>query len=53
MFRVVDLGFLGANLFKIPDGGWFPLIVGGVVFRLMTTWHTGRRLLAVSCTPAG
>jgi len=45
-FLVVDLGFLGANLFKVPDGGWFPLVIAGVVFTLMTTWHTGRGLVA-------
>ena len=44
-FLVVDLAFLGANLVKIPDGGWFPLVVGGVIFGLMTTWRTGRVLV--------
>jgi KUP system potassium uptake protein len=46
VFGVIDLGFLVANLFKIADGGWFPLLLGGLVFLIMTTWHTGRRLLA-------
>jgi KUP system potassium uptake protein len=46
VFLVVDLAFLGANLFKIPSGGWFPLVVAGGMFTLMTTWHTGRRLVA-------
>jgi KUP system potassium uptake protein len=45
-FLVVELTFLFANLEKIPDGGWFPLAVGVVVFTLMTTWKRGRRLLA-------
>jgi KUP system potassium uptake protein len=44
-FMVVDLAFLGANLVKIPDGGWLPLVVGGAVFGLMTTWRTGRVLV--------
>ncbi len=44
-FLVVDLAFLGANLVKIPDGGWFPLVVGALVFLLMTTWRTGRVLV--------
>ena len=44
-FLVVDLAFLGANLVKIPDGGWFPLVVGALVFGLMTTWRTGRVLV--------
>jgi KUP system potassium uptake protein len=47
-FLVIDLGFLGANLFKIPDGGWFPLVIAGVVFTLMTTWRTGRQLVAAN-----
>ncbi len=44
-FLFVDLAFLGANLVKIPDGGWLPLVVGAVVFILMTTWRTGRVLV--------
>ena len=44
-FLFVDLAFLGANLVKIPDGGWLPLVVGAVVFGLMTTWRTGRVLV--------
>ncbi|HVM55730.1 MAG TPA: potassium transporter Kup, partial [Acidimicrobiales bacterium] len=44
-FLVVDVGFLGANIVKIPAGGWFPLVVGAIVFTLMTTWRTGRRLV--------
>ncbi|MDH4146499.1 MAG: KUP/HAK/KT family potassium transporter, partial [Acidimicrobiia bacterium] len=42
---VVDLGFLGANLFKIPAGGWFPLAVGALVYTLLVTWKTGRSLV--------
>jgi KUP system potassium uptake protein len=45
-FLIIDVSFLAANLFKIPDGGWFPLLVAGIVFTLMTTWRTGRRLVA-------
>lgn len=41
----VEGGFFSANLFKIPDGGWFPLVIGVVVFSMFTTWSTGRRLL--------
>ena len=44
-FGIVDLAFLVANLFKIPDGGWFPIVVAAVVFTVMTTWRTGRRLV--------
>jgi KUP system potassium uptake protein len=45
-FLVVDLGFWGASLLKIPSGGWFPLLVAGAVFTVMTTWNSGRGLLA-------
>jgi KUP system potassium uptake protein len=45
-FLVVDLGFWGASLLKIPSGGWFPLLVAGSVFTVMTTWNSGRGLLA-------
>jgi KUP system potassium uptake protein len=45
-FLVVDLGFWGATLLKIPSGGWFPLLVAGAVFTVMTTWNSGRGLLA-------
>jgi len=44
-FLIGDLAFLGANLAKIADGGWFPLLVAAVVFTLMTTWRQGRRIL--------
>ncbi len=46
-FLAVELVFLAANVEKIPDGGWFPLVVGVVVFTLMTTWKDGRDLLFV------
>ena len=45
-FLIVDLAYFGANLFKIPDGGWFPLVVGVGIFTFMTTWKKGRQLLA-------
>ncbi len=45
-FLVVDLAFWGANIVKIPHGGWFPLVVAGGMFALMTTWKTGRAILA-------
>ncbi|MBI5163460.1 MAG: potassium transporter Kup [Magnetospirillum sp.] len=43
---VIDLGFLGANLLKIPEGGWVPLVIGALAFALMTTWRRGRVALA-------
>lgn len=44
-FLIIDLAFWGANMLKIPAGGWFPLLVGAVVMTLMTTWRQGRNLL--------
>jgi KUP system potassium uptake protein len=44
-FFVVDLSFFSANSLKIIEGGWFPLLVGAVVFTLMSTWRRGRQLL--------
>jgi KUP system potassium uptake protein len=44
-FLAVELVFFAANVEKIPYGGWFPLVVGVVVFTLMTTWKRGRDLL--------
>lgn len=44
-FLVIDLAFWSANLIKIPHGGWFPLVIGAVVFTLMTTWKRGRHIL--------
>ncbi|HUQ80973.1 MAG TPA: potassium transporter Kup [Gemmatimonadaceae bacterium] len=45
-FLVFDLGFWTAGLTKIPAGGWFPLVIAAVVFTIMTTWKTGRAILA-------
>jgi KUP system potassium uptake protein len=45
-FGLVDLTFLSANLLKIAEGGWFPILVAGLVFAIMGTWWRGRRLLA-------
>ncbi|MBE2262240.1 MAG: potassium transporter Kup [Burkholderiaceae bacterium] len=44
-FFVVDLAFFSSNLMKLFEGGWFPLMIGGVVFLLMMTWKQGRQLL--------
>jgi KUP system potassium uptake protein len=44
-FLAIDLAFWGANLIKIPHGGWFPLLIGVVVFSLLTTWKRGRQVL--------
>ncbi len=44
-FLAVELVFLAANVLKIPDGGWFPLVAGVAVFVLMMTWKRGRQLM--------
>ncbi|MGD8828104.1 MAG: potassium transporter Kup [Gammaproteobacteria bacterium] len=45
VFLSVDIAFFGANIIKVPDGGWFPLVVGGGIFLLMNTWRRGSQLL--------
>jgi KUP system potassium uptake protein len=46
LFLTLDLLFFGANVLKIPHGGWLPLVLGAGLFLLMTTWNGGRRLIA-------
>ena len=50
VFLTIDLAFFGANALKIAHGGWLPLIIGGLLFTLMTTWKTGRRIVAARLT---
>jgi len=45
LFLLADTSFLGANLLKIAEGGWFPIALAVAVFAVMTTWRTGRDLL--------
>ena len=53
---LVEVPLAGANLLKIPQGGWFALMIAGTMFFIMSTWKTGRRLvwerLRVSAMPA-
>ena len=44
-FLVVDLIFFAANSTKLFEGGWFPLLLAGIVVFLMFTWRTGQRLI--------
>jgi KUP system potassium uptake protein len=46
LFLVVDLSFLGANVLKVKDGGWLPLLVGGGVYAAFSTWKRGKLLAA-------
>jgi KUP system potassium uptake protein len=45
VFFVVDFAFFASNLMKLFAGGWFPLMIGGLVFTLMMTWKQGRQIL--------
>jgi KUP system potassium uptake protein len=45
LFIVVDFAFFSANLVKVMDGGWFPLLLGLGIFTLFATWKRGRALL--------
>ena len=44
-FFIIDLAFFGANVIKIPQGGWFPLVVAVVIFIFMTTWKRGQYMV--------
>jgi KUP system potassium uptake protein len=46
VFLLVDIAFFSANALKILHGGWFPLLIGAVLYTLMITWKQGRKLLA-------
>jgi KUP system potassium uptake protein len=45
VFFLVDIAYFSANLTKVPDGGWFPLLAGLVIFTMLTTWSKGRGLM--------
>ncbi len=45
IFFVIDLAFFSSNMLKLFAGGWFPLLIGGIVFMLMMTWKQGRGLM--------
>jgi KUP system potassium uptake protein len=45
-FLVIDFLFLSSNSLKIPTGGWLPLVIGTVLFMILTTWIKGRELLS-------
>ena len=45
IFFMVDGAYFAANLTKVPDGGWFPLLIGAIIFTLLTTWARGRKLM--------
>jgi KUP system potassium uptake protein len=45
VFLLVDSVYFASNITKVPDGGWFPLLVAGISFTVLTTWAKGRRLM--------
>ena len=45
IFLTIDLAFLVANLPKVASGGWFPLLIGLIVFIVLSTWDRGRRVV--------
>jgi KUP system potassium uptake protein len=45
-FLAIDLTFFGANLLKLFQGGWLPIMIGACIFTGMMTWKTGRRVVA-------
>jgi KUP system potassium uptake protein len=49
-FLLVDLAFFGANLMKIQEGGWIPLLLAALILTLMTTWHRGIEAIGGSAT---
>ncbi len=53
VFFIVDGAYFAANMTKVPDGGWFPLLVGAVAFTLLTTWARGRKLMRERMAEAG
>ncbi len=44
-FFVIDATFFAANLLKVPEGGWVPLLLGVLLMALMTSWKQGRDLM--------
>ncbi|MBC8020912.1 MAG: potassium transporter Kup [Methyloceanibacter sp.] len=45
-FLIIDLVFLGANLLKVFQGGWVPLLIGAMIIAVMLTWRRGVRILS-------
>ncbi|WP_347158579.1 potassium transporter Kup [Pontibacter chitinilyticus] len=44
-FLIIDFSFFGANILKVAEGGWFPLMIATIIFLMMRTWMAGRRVL--------
>jgi len=50
LFLAVDIAFFAGNVPKVVHGGWFPLLIAGIVFTAMTTWKSGRKILGEAFT---
>ncbi|WP_272475134.1 potassium transporter Kup [Baekduia alba] len=50
IFLTVDLTYFTANLPKVAHGGWFPLLIAGLIFVVLTTWQKGREILTANRT---
>ena len=46
VFLIIDGAFFGANIIKVGQGGWLPLVIAGVIYTVLLTWKRGRRILA-------
>jgi KUP system potassium uptake protein len=46
LLLALDLTFFSANVLKIDEGGWLPLVLAGIVYLLMSTWSTGKQVIA-------
>ncbi|MEO5908712.1 MAG: KUP/HAK/KT family potassium transporter, partial [Ginsengibacter sp.] len=46
-FLIIDLSFFAANIVKVPEGGWVPLLVASAIYFMMTTWYRGKRMMAI------
>ncbi|MFT4101295.1 MAG: potassium transporter Kup [Burkholderiaceae bacterium] len=45
VFLLIDVAYFTANLLKLLDGGWLPLVLGGIVLSVMLTWKRGREIV--------
>lgn len=50
---MIDLALIAGCMIKFFDGGWFPLVMGGLLFLLMATWHRGRNIVLASIRKEG
>jgi KUP system potassium uptake protein len=53
LFFFVDGAYFSSNMTKVPDGGWFPLVIAAFAFTLLTTWAKGRRLMKARMAEVG